>query len=146
VRNIALRGPFQVAGLRMVRYRVERATPKRAAISPTGISAVLSRARIVLMSLRESFAGRPPLRPRARAALRPATVLSRIRLRSNSASAAKTWKTRRPAGEPVSIFSVSDSKRIFRCSRSAMSLTRSARFRPSRSSRQTTRCRLHAGS
>ena len=60
------------------------------------------------MSLRESFAGRPPLRPRARAALRPATVLSLIRLRSNSASAAKTWKTRRPAGEPVSIFSVSD--------------------------------------
>jgi hypothetical protein len=34
--------------------------------------------------LAESLAGRPPLRPRARAAFRPATVRSRIRFRSNS--------------------------------------------------------------
>lgn len=61
--------------------------------------------------------GGPPLRPRARAALRPATVLSRIKLRSSSASAAKTWKTSRPGGERVSI-SVSDSK-LMRCSSSA---------------------------
>jgi hypothetical protein len=47
-----------------------------------------------LISLGESFAGRPPLRPRARAAFRPATVLSRIKFLSNSACAAKTWKTR----------------------------------------------------
>jgi predicted short-subunit dehydrogenase-like oxidoreductase (DUF2520 family) len=51
----------QVAVFRIVRYRVERAMPKRAAISSTGISAVLSRARMVLISLAESFAGRPPL-------------------------------------------------------------------------------------
>src|ERR1035437_5798689 len=40
--------------------------PKRAAISATGISAVLSRARMVLISLGESLEGRPPLRPLAR--------------------------------------------------------------------------------
>jgi hypothetical protein len=72
----------QVAVFRIFRYRVERAMPKRAAISATGISAVLGRARMVLISLAESVAGRPPLRPQARAALRPATVLSRIRLPS----------------------------------------------------------------
>jgi hypothetical protein len=37
--------------------------------------------------------GRPPWRPRARAAASPAAVRSRIRSRSNSARAAKTWKT-----------------------------------------------------
>jgi hypothetical protein len=42
--------------------------------------------------------GRPPLRPRARAAARPANVRSRIRSRSNSASAPKTWKISFPAG------------------------------------------------
>jgi hypothetical protein len=47
------------------------------------MSEPLSRERIVLISFGESFAGRPPLRPRARAAFKPATVLSRIRLRSN---------------------------------------------------------------
>jgi len=111
---------------------------KRAAISATRISADLSRARMVLISLGVSFGGRPPVRPRALAAVRPATVLSRIRLRSNSASAAKTWKTRRPAGETVSIFSVSDPKLILRRSRSATRPTRSARFRPRRSNRHTT--------
>jgi len=35
--------------------------PKRAAISATGISAVFSKARIVLISLAESLAGRPSL-------------------------------------------------------------------------------------
>jgi hypothetical protein len=69
---------------------------------------------MVFISLGQSLAGRPPLRPRARAALRPATVHSRIRLRSDSARAEKTWKTSRAAGETVSIFSVTDSKWIFR--------------------------------
>jgi hypothetical protein len=54
------------------------------------------------------------LRPRTRAVVRPAIVHSRIRLRSTRA--AKTWKTRRPVGEPVSIFSVSDLKLTLRCS------------------------------
>ena len=75
---------------------------------------------MVLISLGDTLNGRPPVRPRARAALRPATVLSRMRLRSNSASAAKTWKIRRPDGESVSIFSVSDWTLILRCSRSLL--------------------------
>src|ERR1700683_4055300 len=83
-------GGGHAAGLRTARYRVDRATPKRAAISATGMSAVLSSAWMVLISLAESLAGRPPFRPRARAAFRPATARSRIKVRSNSASAAKT--------------------------------------------------------
>ncbi len=42
--------------------------------------------------------GRPPLRPRPRAALRPACVRSMIRSRSNSANEAKMWNTNRPWG------------------------------------------------
>jgi hypothetical protein len=53
-----------------------------------------------------------PSRPRARAAFSPATVRSRMMFRSNSASAAKTWKTSLPAEETVSIFSVIDSSPI----------------------------------
>jgi hypothetical protein len=45
-----------------------------------------------------STEGRPPWRPRARAAASPAAVRSRIRSRSNSARAAKTWKTSLPPG------------------------------------------------
>jgi hypothetical protein len=45
--------------------------PKRAAISATGMSAVLSKARMVLTSFGDSFTGRPPFRPRARAAVKP---------------------------------------------------------------------------
>ena len=55
--------------------------------------------------------GRPPRRPRVRAAERPACVRSRIRSRSNSASAAKTWKTSRPPGVVVSFDSVSERSR-----------------------------------
>jgi len=55
-----------------------------------------------------SFLGRPPLRPRALAAFSPASVRSRIRLRSNSASAPKTWNTSCPEGERVSICSFSE--------------------------------------
>ena len=47
---------------------------------------------MVFSSLGLSFFGRPPLRPRARAALRPASVRSRIKLRSNSAKAAEHVK------------------------------------------------------
>src|SRR5215217_4181849 len=52
-----------------------------------------------------STEGRPPWRPRARAAASPAAVRSRIRSRSNSAKAAKTWKTSLPPGVVVSIAS-----------------------------------------
>ncbi len=46
---------------------------------------------------------RPPLRPRARAAVSPARVRSRISSRSNSARAAKMPNTRRPPAVVVSI-------------------------------------------
>jgi hypothetical protein len=49
--------------------------------------------------------GRPPMRPRARAAASPAVVRSRTRSRSNSARAANTWKTSLPPGVVVSIAS-----------------------------------------
>ena len=52
---------------------------------------------------RSSAGGRPPQRPRARAAANPAWVRSRIRLRSNSANAPNRWKISRPPGEGVSI-------------------------------------------
>src|SRR5260370_40602046 len=73
-----------------LRYRVDRFTLNCAAMSCTGTSFARSSVRMVFSSLGLSFFGRPPLRPRARAALRPASVRSRIKLRSNSAKAAKT--------------------------------------------------------
>ena len=51
------------------------------------ISELASIARAASMSSSVSFGGRPPVRPRRRAAARPAWVRSRIRLRSNSARA-----------------------------------------------------------
>jgi hypothetical protein len=45
--------------------------------------------------------GRPPRRPRARAAAGPALVRSRTRSRSNSARAANTWNTSLPPGGGV---------------------------------------------
>ncbi len=58
--------------------------------------------------------GRPPVRPRARAAASPACVRSRMRSRSNSARAPKTWKISRPPGVEVSIASVRLRKATFR--------------------------------
>ena len=48
------------------------------------------------------FRGRPPRRPRARAAARPAWVRSRMRAASNSARAAKMLKIKRPLAVVVS--------------------------------------------
>jgi hypothetical protein len=50
--------------------------------------------------------GRPPDFPLALAATSPAMVRSLMRLRSNSASAPKMWKTSWPVAEEVSMFSV----------------------------------------
>jgi hypothetical protein len=102
--------PWVLQGVEAVilRYGVDRFTPNCAAISRTGTSLERSRVRIVFSSLGLSFFGRPPLRPRARAAFKPACVRSRIRLRSNSASAPKTWNTSCPVGDRVSICSVSE--------------------------------------
>ncbi len=57
-----------------------------------------------------SLLGRPPPRPRARAAASPAMVRSLMRTRSNWASAPKTWKTSMPLAVVVSIPSVSERK------------------------------------
>ena len=66
------------AGKDVIRYRVDRFTPNCAAISCKGTSFERSNVRIVFSSLGLSFFGRPPLRPRARAAFKPASVRSRI--------------------------------------------------------------------
>lgn len=118
---------------------VVRDTPYRSAICVTGISGSDTRRRISRTCLLLKSGLRPPLRPLARAASRPATVLSRIRFLSNSAREANTWNMRRPAALPVSIFSVRLSKETPRCSNPVTVCTRSARLRPSRSSRHTTR-------
>src|SRR5437588_8619755 len=53
-----------------------------------------------------SFLGRPPTRPLALAAANPAFVRSRMRSRSNSASAPIRWNISLPPGVVVSICSV----------------------------------------
>jgi hypothetical protein len=63
-------------------------------------------ARVSLSDVTTGF--RPPCRPRAAAAARPGLVRSRMRSRSNVASAPKTLKINRPPGVVVSIFSVSE--------------------------------------
>jgi hypothetical protein len=75
-----------------------RLTPRVVAIAATVYcpDAYISRATWSLWPL--STDGRPPRRPRARAAASPALVRSRMRSRSNSAKAAKTWKTSLPPG------------------------------------------------
>src|SRR6266571_192473 len=87
---------------------VPRPTPSALAISATVTSWALYRARASLVCSGESLAGRPPRRPRARAAARPTAARSAISSRSNSASAAKMWKIRRPVLVVVSIPSCSD--------------------------------------
>ena len=108
-------------------------------MSLTCAAGSLSSTRISRICFSLSLSLRPPTRPLARAAVRPARVRSRIRLRSNSAKAAKTWNCNFPEALPVSIFSVKLSKVMLSRSRSAMIFTRSERERPSRSSRQTTK-------
>ena len=85
--------------------------------------------------------GRPaPNRPRARAASSPARVRSSTSARSNSASAAKICRVRRPAAVVVSRPSVNDRNPTSRCSRSPIVSIRCRSDRPNRSSRQTTTC------
>jgi len=75
---------------------VPRPTPSALAISATVMSRASYRARARATWAGESLAGRPPTRPQARAAARPTAARSAISSRSNSASAAKMWKTSRP--------------------------------------------------
>jgi hypothetical protein len=85
-----------------------------------------------------STGGRPPWRPRARAAESPAIVRSRIRSRSNSASALNTWKMSRPPLVVVSMLSCSERNPTRRSRSSCTLCTRSTSERPNRSSFHTT--------
>ena len=68
-------------------------------------SSAVTTAAIVSASI---ATGRPPRRPRRRAAARPALTRSWINERSNCASAPKTWNRNSPCGVVVSIRSVSE--------------------------------------
>ena len=97
-------GAFTVPSPLTYMYRVVVVMPRRCARS----CALVSRsamARIAMRSMATSILrGRPPRRPLARAAARPARVRSTISSRSNSASAAKMPKIRRPlAGAGVDL-------------------------------------------
>ena len=88
--------------------------------------------------LRGEFGGRPPRRPRARAAARATAARSAISSRSNSANAAKMWKTSRPVLVVVSIPSCRDANATPRSASALTVSTRCRSDRPSRSSRHTT--------
>ena len=79
-----------------------RAIPRRCATSVV----LASRSTMAAIAMRSAafviLRGRPPRRPRARAAASPARVRSRISSASNSANAAKIPKTRRPFAVVVS--------------------------------------------
>ena len=117
---------------------VPRPTPSALAISATVMSRASYRARARATWAGESLAGRPPTRPRARAAARPTAARSAISSRSNSASAAKMWKTRRPVLVVVSIPSCRDANATPRSASALTVSTRCRSDRPSRSSRHTT--------
>src|SRR3954462_15010522 len=78
--------------------------------------------------------GRPPRRPRERAAAKPSLTRCRIRFRSISAKAAWICRKARPAGVVVSIGELSALKAMPRFSRSSINPIRSRAQRPSRSS------------
>jgi hypothetical protein len=99
----------------------------------------LYNARAICAFFGVSAFGRPPFRPRARAALSPACVRSRMISRSNSASAPKIWNISFPPDVVVSIASVIDLKPIPRLLRPVIVSMRCLRERPSRSSLHTTR-------
>ncbi len=83
--------------------------------------------------------GLPPFLPLARAAWMPALVRSEIRLCSNSANIAMSWKNSMPVGVLVLTSSVSDTKWMFLFfSRSSVSIN-CFNDRPRRSNFQTTR-------
>lgn len=86
--------------------------------------------------------GRPPVRPRARADARPATVRSEMRERSNSARAAKIPNTSLPEAVVVSMAAPSPVRTFSPMSRSVRLwtvFTRWRRSRPNRSSFHTKR-------
>nr|QIZ22346.1 Recombinase family protein [Pseudomonas monteilii] len=109
-----------------------------AATSLTVVKGSASRILISRISFAPSVGLRPPLRPRARAASRPAMVRSRFSSRSYSARVANTFNCIRPPAVLVSMCSVSDSKRTCMASSWAISWSRWERLRPKRESCHTT--------
>jgi len=85
-----------------------------------------------------SFLRRPPTRPSARAAARPADVRSRIMARSNSANEPTICIIMRPAGVVVSMASVIERKPAPALAIRSMMCSISFNERDSRSSFQTT--------
>ena len=83
--------------------------------------------------------GRPPRRPRRRAAARPALTRSRVSDRSNCASAPKTLNRNSPCGVVVSICSVSERNATPRSFSPFTVANRWGSDRPRRSSFHTTR-------
>src|SRR5690625_2628154 len=81
--------PLGGVSLRSATYSVDRATPSIFATSVTCCLGSWSSCLAMATCLSVSLRGRPPLRPRALAAARPAMVRSRMSSRSNSASAPK---------------------------------------------------------
>jgi len=85
-----------------LRYRVARLTPRTSATSVSGVfSPIIFRACFNFAGL--NALGRPPSRPRSRAAAKPARVRSLTSSSSKLASAPKTWNTNRPPGVVVSM-------------------------------------------
>ena len=92
-----------------------------------------------------SARGLPPRRPHALAPAKPAWVRSQIRVRSNSASAPKTWKTSLPVLVVVSTFSVRLRKPMARACNAVMVAIKRLRNDPIDQAARRRRCRLHAG-
>jgi hypothetical protein len=109
-------------------------TPQEAAISAM-VKVLASYMRWALPVSSGVILGlRPPVRPRARAAARPAIVLSWMRAASYSAISAKMPKTSLPYAVVVSMIPlVSDFTPTPRASRVVTISTRSRRLRPGRS-------------
>ncbi len=133
----ALTGPVQPMRS-SVPMRVDRGTLNDrhtdALLAPASRAAVIC--SIVSASM---LGGRPPRRPRRRAATKPAITRSRVSARSYWASAPKSENSNSPWGVLVSICSVSDRKATPRFFRSVMIARRLVNDRPRRSSFQTTK-------
>ena len=132
-------------GGRTQRKKVAREIPNILQVEATAGGSPSERARTRASFLASARAfGRPPTRPQARAEVNRALVGSRIRSRSHSAGAPKTWKIGFPPGVVVSICAMSDSKPIPRSASSATVSTRCLWKRPERSRRQPTNLPLPA--
>src|SRR5512142_1797707 len=120
-------------------YRVPGLTPSILAMEvmeASGLGSMSRAARILAASI---TVGRPPTRPRARAAASPSRVPETISSRMNSARAANTWKTSLPPGVVVSRFSCNEVKPTSLRRRSATTVIRSDKERDSLSSDGTTK-------